>query len=93
MGCLSGGKPIVKLNDKLRSQLPEGPTALWADGTEYQAEFVKIALNVIRPLDGGANALPEVLRGWFGPGAGANGTRHEVQFERRDGRWVMEPAL
>ncbi len=89
----ASGKPIVKLNDKLRSQLPEGPTALWADGTEYQAEFVKIALNVIRPLDGGANALPEVLRGWFGPGAGANGTRHEVQFERRDGRWVMEPAL
>lgn len=88
----ASGKPIVKLNDKHRSKLPTGPTPLWADGVEYQADFVKLYLNVIRPVGGGANVLPEVLRGWFGPTAGANGTRHEVQFERRGGRWVMEMA-
>jgi len=88
----SAGKPIVKLNDKLRSQLPEGPTPVWADGILYQADFVKIALNVIRPVGGGDNVLPEVLRGWFGPNAGSNGSRHEVQFELRDGHLWMEPA-
>lgn len=88
----ASGKPIVKLNDRHRSQLPTGPTPLWADGVEYQADFVKLYLNVIRPSDGGSNVLPDVLRSWFGPTAGANGTRHEVQFEQRDGRWVMEPA-
>ncbi|MFN8611322.1 MAG: DEAD/DEAH box helicase family protein [Vulcanimicrobiota bacterium] len=88
----ASGKPIVKLNDKYRSQLPQGPTLLRADGIEYEADFVKIALNVMRPVGGGENALPEVMRAWFGPNAGANGTRHEVQFQERDGCWVMEPA-
>jgi superfamily II DNA or RNA helicase/diadenosine tetraphosphate (Ap4A) HIT family hydrolase/HKD family nuclease len=88
----ASGKPIVKLSDKYRAQLPSGPTPLWADGVEYEADFVKLFLNVIRPVGGGANVLPDVLRGWFGETAGANGSRHEVQFEQRDGRWVMEPA-
>lgn len=88
----ASGKPIVKLNDKQRALLPSGSTPLWADGVEYQADFVKLYLNVIRPSAGGSNVLPEVLRGWFGETAGANGTRHEVQFDRRVGHWVMEPA-
>ena len=82
----------MKLSDKYRAHLPSGPTRLWADGVEYEADFVKLFLNVIRPVGGGANVLPEVLRGWFGETAGANGSRHEGQFELRDGRWVMEPA-
>ena len=89
----TGGKPMIKLNSRHRGELPEGRTALWVDGVLYEANFVTIALNVIRPVGGEENVLPELLRGWFGPTAGANGTRHEVQFEERDGRWTMEPAL
>ncbi len=88
----SGGKPIVKLDDKRRDSLPHGPTRLQADGVEYQADFVKIALNVMRPLGGGDNVLPAVLRGWFGPNAGQSGARHQVVFENRGGVWEMSAA-
>ncbi|MBT9589060.1 DEAD/DEAH box helicase family protein [bacterium] len=85
----SGGKPIVKLDDKRRDHLPQGLTPLWVDGVEYEADFVKIALNVVRPAGGGANLLAELLRGWFGPNAGSAGSRHEVMFEKQAGQWSM----
>jgi hypothetical protein len=37
------------------------------------------------------NALPEVLRGWFGVTAGLPGTRNSVRFVRRDEHYEMEP--
>ena len=61
-------------------------------GDRGARDFVKLYLIVIRPVGGGTNVLPEVPRGSFGPTAGANGTRLEVQFERRDGRWAMTPG-
>ncbi len=61
-------------------------------GVEMEGDFVKVALNVVRPLGGGGNVLPEVLRGWFGPQAGAHGARHQVIFRQGDQGWEMAPA-
>ena len=58
--------------------LPEGWTPVLIQGAQYNANFVKIAVNVIRAEGSDDNALPAVLRGWFGPDAGAPGTRHQV---------------
>lgn len=88
----SGGKPIVMLGTKDRDALPFGVTRLWVDGVEYEADFVKVAVNVMRPVEGGGNVLPEVLRGWFGADAGGSGGRHQVMFQARDGRWEMLAA-
>jgi hypothetical protein len=61
------------------------------DGVQYQAHFVKVALNVQRTPGDTENRLPQVLRGWFGADAGRPGTRHQVAVELRDGTWIMRP--
>lgn len=88
----SGGRPIVMLGSTDRQELPEGSSQLWADGVEYEADFVKVAVNVMRPRGGGQNVLPEVLRGWFGADAGRPGTLHEVLFVRHGDDLEMRPA-
>ena len=62
------------------------------DGTRYEADFVKVALNVVRLPGEARNRLPEVLRGWFGPDAGLPGTRHEVVLEQAEKGWRLRPA-
>jgi hypothetical protein len=62
------------------------------DGTRYEADFVKVALNVVRLPGEERNRLPEILRGWFGPDAGLPGTRHEVTLEKSDDVWQLRPA-
>ena len=64
---------------------------LKAGGKEYEANFVKIALNVIRPPGTEDNQLASVLRSWFGPDAGLGGTRFSVRFVKEGGPWEMQP--
>lgn len=80
------------LGSAARSELPEGTTRLRADGLEYEADFVKVAINVMRPVGGGGNVLPEVLQNWFGPNAGRAGSRHQVLFVRQGDVLEMRPA-
>jgi len=58
----------------------------------FQVNFVKIAVNVMRQEEGGANVLAEILRGWFGDDAGQPGTRFQVAFIREaGGHYRLEP--
>ena len=88
----SGGRPIVRLPDRGKTPgMPDGPTTLLADGEPYQANFVKVALNVMTRPGASENVLPEVLRRWFGANAGRPGTAFRVAFEQTEGAWTMAP--
>jgi superfamily II DNA or RNA helicase len=79
----AGGRPILFLPDRaVRPDMPEGPTPVLIDGHRYEAEFAKIAMNVIRAPGSARNELPGLLRAWFGPDAGLPGTSFQVRFER-----------
>jgi SOS-response transcriptional repressor LexA len=93
----SGGKPILFLPtvESVPSR-PTGPTRVrLPDGREWVFRFVKVACNVAHPGDAasarGNNALPALLRDWFGPDAGLPGTNFEVEFTSIDGAWSVAP--
>jgi hypothetical protein len=62
------------------------------DDTRYEADFVKVALNVVRLPGEERNRLPETFRGWFGLDAGLPGTRYEVTLEQSDDGWQLRPS-
>jgi SOS-response transcriptional repressor LexA len=93
----AGGKPILFLPtvESVPSR-PTGPTRVRLhDGREWVFRFVKVACNVAHPADAasarGSNALPALLRDWFGPDAGLPGTNFEVEFTSADGEWRAAP--
>jgi superfamily II DNA or RNA helicase/diadenosine tetraphosphate (Ap4A) HIT family hydrolase/HKD family nuclease/SOS-response transcriptional repressor LexA len=94
----SGGKPILFLPTvESVSSRPTGPTRVrLPDGREWVFRFVKVACNVAHPADAasarGSNALPALLRDWFGPDAGVPGTNFEVEFSSVDGSWSVSPV-
>jgi SOS-response transcriptional repressor LexA len=55
-----------------------------------------VACNVAHPTDAargrGNNALPSLLRDWFGPDAGLPGTNFEVEFTSVGGSWSASPV-
>jgi superfamily II DNA or RNA helicase/diadenosine tetraphosphate (Ap4A) HIT family hydrolase/HKD family nuclease len=88
----AGNLPMLFLPSRDKHpDLPLGTTPLQIDGVTYEAEFVKVALNVVHTTGESRNRLPEILRGWFGPNAGAPGTRHEATLEQKDGTWTLRP--
>lgn len=90
----SGGRPILFLPPRDRTaNLPEGWVDVVANGVEYQANFVKIAVNVLQRRGGEGNDLPEVLHGWFGPDAGLPGMTHSVEFVRSGERYALAPLV
>jgi hypothetical protein len=87
-----GGRPILFLPDRSKHPwLPRGWTRVSADGVEYQANFAKVALNVMRRTDSTENELADLLRRWFGPRAGDSGTAFRVIFQHSEHGWDMEP--
>ena len=86
----SGGNPIIKLDDGQRANLPKGESELNINGRVYQANFAKIAVNVVRDISG-RNVLPEILRGWFGPKAGMHSEKERVIFKKTGAGWEMVP--
>jgi superfamily II DNA or RNA helicase/diadenosine tetraphosphate (Ap4A) HIT family hydrolase len=82
-------RPIIWLNRERNPGLPEGEVDLIVEDRRYRAGFMRIALNVIRDPETGENRLPEILRGWFGPGAGAPGTAQTVWLRARDQGFEM----
>jgi hypothetical protein len=94
----SGGKPILFLPtvESVPSR-PTGPTRVrLPDGREWVFRFVKVACNVAHPADAasarGNNALPALLRDWFGPDAGLPGTNFEVEFNCEGGKCLAAPS-
>ena len=69
----AGGQPILFLPaEPERSDLPTGWTDIHIGDAVYSANFVKVAVNVIRGPGDEENQLPKILRGWFGQDAGAS---------------------
>jgi superfamily II DNA or RNA helicase/HKD family nuclease len=88
----ANGNPILMPIDREKHpELPEGWAPVRAGSQDYRANFVKIAINVLQKGDADRNELPGVLRGWFGPDAGAPGTRHSVQLTDRGAHWELKP--
>lgn len=89
----AGGRPILfPLDRGKHPRLPRGWTDVVAGGQAYVAKFVEQAVNVIRRPDSEDNVIASLLRGWFGPDAGAPGTRHLVRLRDDDsGTWLIEP--
>ncbi|MCB9891592.1 MAG: DEAD/DEAH box helicase family protein [Planctomycetes bacterium] len=86
------GHPILELprRDELPG-LPEGTVPLWADGQRFEAHFAKIAINRICEPTQEKNALPDLLRRWFGNEAGAPGRSNSVVCEREADGYRMRP--
>lgn len=88
----SGGRPILFLPDRAsKPGIPHGWQPVQIEGKQHQANFVKVAINIVRPDEGEENVLPAILRGWFGPDAGLPGTDYKVACEQGDDGWVFTP--
>lgn len=88
----ASGRPILFLPERATQPgIPEGWTPVTADSQQYEANFVKVAVNVLRKPGTDQNELPSLLRGWFGPDAGAPGTAHRVVFQPIDGGYRLQP--
>jgi superfamily II DNA or RNA helicase/diadenosine tetraphosphate (Ap4A) HIT family hydrolase/HKD family nuclease len=88
----AGEQPMLFLPDRnTHPELPEGWTTIRANGQLLSANFVKVALNVVRVPGSDDNELPRLLTGWFGPDAGRPGTKHQVTLCRDGADWVLQP--
>lgn len=88
----SSGRPMMFLPDRRTAPgLPQGTTPVMVNDQPHEADFVKVALNVVRETGSTRNVIARLLRGWFGPDAGAPGTDHSVSLSRWDAGWVLEP--
>jgi superfamily II DNA or RNA helicase len=85
--------PIIKLPSRERHpDIPRGETTVTLpDGQKWRFRFVKIAVNVARPVGDDKNRLPDLLRGWFGPAAGEPGTEFNIEFRPTKHGWRIEP--
>jgi superfamily II DNA or RNA helicase/HKD family nuclease len=87
------GRPILFLPDRGRVPgIPEGWAPVAVDGQLYEANFVKVAVNVLRRQGSEENVLPALLRHWFGDAVGSPGTRTEVEFVDQAGEWALQPV-
>lgn len=88
----AGEQPMLFLPDRnAHAELPEGWTQVRVNGRALSANFVKVALNVVRASDSEKNVLPELLMEWFGPDAGKPGTKHQVTLRREGADWLLQP--
>jgi hypothetical protein len=85
-------RPILFLPDRSQhADFPSGWVEVWIDGEPYEANFVKVALNVVRRKGSETNELPGILRRWFGPSAGLPGTDFQVVLERGEEGYKLRP--
>lgn len=85
------GHPIIRLDRRQFPDLPTGNVEFIADGVDYSASFAKGAVAFATRADAAGNALPGLLRGWFGPSAGHPGTTHAVRLEQVDRTFLLLP--
>jgi superfamily II DNA or RNA helicase/HKD family nuclease/diadenosine tetraphosphate (Ap4A) HIT family hydrolase len=88
----SAGKPILFLPDRdQRPDIPKGWQTVLVDGKPHQANFVNVAVNVVREPGADVNVLAPILRGWFGADAGLPGTDYHVACEFGEEGWILTP--
>ena len=89
----NGRNPILFLpTSPAGKALPRGDLPIVANGTPMTARVAKIAINWAGKPGDKANALPAVLRGWFGEDAGKPGRRERVSLRQAGAFWVLEPV-
>ena len=89
-----GGNPILALGRERNTALPEGRgIRVLVDSQWVTFDFMKVAVNVARRDPEGPNELTNILRGWFGPDAGASGTDHQVRLWQAEGGWHASPIV
>jgi superfamily II DNA or RNA helicase len=89
----ASGNPILMLGRDRNPDLPEGRgVPVQCDAEWLTFDFMKVAVNVARRSPDGGNELADLLRGWFGPDAGASGTEHRVRLWRGSDGWHAEPV-
>ena len=87
----AGGRPILFLpNRKLQLNIPHGWTDVLVEGEPHEANFVKVAVNVMRRKGESRNVLGEILRRWFGDDAGLPGTSYQVIFRNSEEGFVLD---
>jgi hypothetical protein len=83
---------MLFLPDRVANQhLPSGWVPIEADAQKFEANFVKVAVNVVREPGGEVNLLGEMLTRWFGADAGRPGTNQSVVFEQLQDGYRMSP--
>lgn len=88
----AGGQPILFLPPRGKHpSIPSGWTSVQADNEDFEANFVKVAVNVMRRPESEANVLADLLRKWFGKDAGLPGTGHQVRFRPGEGKLSLAP--
>ena len=87
----SNGRPIIFIDREQHPELPLGMSPVRIDSAAHEADFVKIAVNVIRKKGEDSNVLPGIMRSWFGPDAGQPGTNHQVAFDHTAEGWALRP--
>lgn len=89
---LSDGQPVIRMDRRQSPDLPEGLVRFHAGGREFEGAFGKGAMTRAALADSTTNALPDLLREWFGPSAGQPGTTHQVRLEDVDGVLNLQPV-
>lgn len=89
----AGDRPILFLPSREQTPgIPEGWVDVVANGITYQAKFAKVAVNVMHERGSDTNALPDVLRDWYGEHAGQPGSAQLAVFERAHEGYTLSPA-
>lgn len=83
--------PALVFDRARRPDIPEGEAEVLLGGDPWMLAFGQRDARTARSLGGGPNALPRLLRTWFGPSAGLPGTDHRVELLQADGRWTLRP--
>ncbi len=89
----NGREPIVLLPPRKKVKgIPQGWRNVTVDGETLRANFVKIAVDVIKREDSDENVLPSILKKWFGADAGKAGTTSQVFFVPQADGFILRPA-
>jgi superfamily II DNA or RNA helicase/diadenosine tetraphosphate (Ap4A) HIT family hydrolase len=89
----AGDRPILFLPPRERTPgIPEGWVDVAVEGVSYQAKFAKVAVNVMHQTGSEENALPAVLRHWYGEDAGQPGSAQMAVFERAREGYTLSPV-
>jgi hypothetical protein len=85
-------RPILFLPDRNKHpNIPLGWTDILVEGEQYEANFVKVAVNVIRKKGQMKNELPTILKKLYGFRVGLSGTNFRVVFRMTEPGFVFEP--
>ncbi len=88
----SSHQPILRLDRDKHESIPAGRGIPILVGDQpMTADFMKVAINVIRSEIDGPNQISNVARDWFGPMAGEPGTDFYVELWMDGTTWRLSP--